>query len=143
MSTTTQPRQQPSSTSTEVPTLRRKPTFTVVTTRHRGRTAFAAASLLAAGVCVAALWIGVGQGSDVQAPGPTPAVGSPYVGSATAAEHRLELQRQGGDHSSTPYVGSATAAEHRLELQRQGGDHSSTPFVGSATAAEHRLQQKR
>lgn len=118
MSTTTQPRQQPESTSTDVPTLRRKPIFTVGTTRHHGRTAFAAASLLAAGVCVAALWIGVGRDSDVQAPGPIPAGGSPSVGSATAAEHRLELQRRGMDHSSTPFVGSATAAEHRLQQKR-------------------------
>jgi hypothetical protein len=119
MSTTTQRTQQPTSTSTEVLTLGRTRTFTDVPRLHRRLTAFTIVSLVAAGGCVAALWVGVGRGGDVQAPGPAPArsSSSPYVGSATAAEHRL-LQQAARRDSTRPYVGSATAAEHRLLQER-------------------------
>lgn len=141
MSTTTQPTQQQPSTSTDVPTTRRTRTFTGVPRLHHGRKAFAIVSLVAAGGCVAALWIGVGRGADEQAPGPAPVRGSSYSGSATAAEHRL-LQQAAEGGSTRPYVGSATAAEHRL-LQHAAHRHAIRPYVGSATAAEHRLLQKR
>ncbi|HET6168346.1 MAG TPA: hypothetical protein VFE07_16060 [Marmoricola sp.] len=141
MSTTTQRTQQPTSTSTEVPTTRRTRTSTDVPRLHHGRTAFTIVSLVAAGGCVAALWIGVGRSADVQAPGPTPVRGSSYSGSATAAEHRV-LQDAARGESTPPYVGSATAAEHRV-LQDAARSESTPPYVGSATAAEHRVLQER
>lgn len=90
MSTNT-PVRKPTTTKGRVTTLPQQRTNTPVPSKNHGKITFAIVSLLAGGVGVAALWMGISAGDEVQAPPLVPSSVQPNTDtSANAFEHRLQ-----------------------------------------------------
>lgn len=91
MSTNT-PVRKTTATQDRVTTLPQQRTHTPVPSKNHGKVTFAIVSLLAGGVGVAALWMGISAGDEVQVPPLVPSSVQPNMDtSSNAFEHRLQL----------------------------------------------------
>lgn len=150
MSTNTPVKKQ-TTTRTPITTLPQQRTHTPVPSRNHGRTTFAIVSLLAGGVGVAALWMGIGSGDEVQAPPVVPSsVQQNTDTSANAFEHGLQRQGPQGQSSTnaveselqynlTPqdWRNSLDNMNRRAEVQAEG--QQGQAGQSSANAAESQL----
>lgn len=140
-------------TTTQGPatTLPQQRTHTPVPSKNHGKITFAIVSLLAGGVGVAALWMGISSGEEVQAPPIVPSsVQQNTDTSANAFEHRLQGQVPQGQSSAnavesqlqynlTPqdWKNSLDHMNRRAEVQAQG--QQGQAGQSSANAAESQL----
>ena len=139
-------------TTTQGPatTLPQQRTHTPVPSKNHGKITFAIVSLLAGGVGVAALWMGISSGEEVQAPPIVPSSVQPNTDtSANAFEHRLQGQLSQGQSSANAVESQLqynltpqdwrTSLDHmnrRAEVQAQGQPQ---PGQSSANAVESQL----
>lgn len=164
MSTNT-PIRKHQTTTRVTPTLPKQRTYTPVPSRNHGKVTFAIVSVLAAGVGVAALWMGVGSGSETQAPPLVPSsVQQNTDTSATAFEHRMQQDARAGQSSTNAFEQGAgpglTAQEWdsaldglngRAQSQAQPGQRNESPNINrpgiagqsSANAVESQLPTSR